>query len=71
VKKAISMALRAVGTRNRTLRDAAVNVARRLTAAPDPTMNWVGKDALKVLATGAVKTRAAFKAAKKTRARVS
>ena len=66
VKKAVSMALRAVGTRNRVLRDAAVNVARRLTSAPDPTMNWIGKDALKVLAAGDVKTRVARKQRKKT-----
>jgi len=50
VKKAVSMALRATGKRNRALRAAAVAVARRLAASTDPAESWVGRDALRELA---------------------
>jgi 3-methyladenine DNA glycosylase AlkD len=49
VKKAVSMALRAVGRRNAALNKAAVAVAERLAASSDATERWVGKDALKDL----------------------
>lgn len=49
VKKAVNMALRAVGKRNRALRAAAVEVARRLAGSTDATARWVGKDALREL----------------------
>jgi 3-methyladenine DNA glycosylase AlkD len=49
VKKAINMALRAVGKRNAALNATAVDVARRLAAASDHTARWVGKDALREL----------------------
>ena len=49
VKKAVNMALRAVGKRNRALQAAAVEVARRLASAEDATARWVGKDALREL----------------------
>jgi 3-methyladenine DNA glycosylase AlkD len=52
VKKAVNMALRAIGKRNRALHSAAVAVARRLAASNDATAKWVGKDALREL-TGA------------------
>ena len=58
VKKAVSMALRAVGKRNRTLNAAAVAVARRLADSNDPTAKWVGKDALRELAGRAPAKRA-------------
>lgn len=49
VKKAVNMALRAIGRRNRVLKSAAVEVARRLAASEDATARWVGKDALREL----------------------
>src|SRR5215213_11679383 len=47
VKKAVNMALRAVGKRNRALHAAATEVARRLTGSGDATARWIGKDALR------------------------
>ena len=46
VKKAVNMALRAIGKRNRALNAAAVAVARRLAASQEAAARWVGKDAL-------------------------
>jgi 3-methyladenine DNA glycosylase AlkD len=48
VKKAVNMALRAVG-RRRTLNAAATEVARRMAESDDRTERWVGKDALRDL----------------------
>ena len=50
VKKAISMALRAVGKRGKrspSLEAEAVAVAKRLTRSPNATARWVGTDALR------------------------
>lgn len=49
VKKAVNMALRAIGRRNRGLKSAAISVARRLAGSEDATARWIGKDALKDL----------------------
>ena len=49
VKKAVSWALRAIGTRRATLKDATVELARRLAASDDATRRWIGKDALRAL----------------------
>jgi len=57
VKKATNMALRAIGKRNRALNAAATVVARRLANSPDPTAQWVGKDALRELTSAAVTGR--------------
>jgi 3-methyladenine DNA glycosylase AlkD len=54
VKKAVNMALRAVGKRNRALNTAAVAAARRLARSQNPVAQWVGKDALRELASPAV-----------------
>ena len=51
VRKAVDMALRAVGKRNAALNAAAVEVARRLAASADRTSQWVGRHALRELAT--------------------
>jgi len=59
VKKAVNMALRAIGKRNPTLNAAAVAVARRLSASPQPAARWVGKDALRELASPSVTRRLA------------
>lgn len=50
VKKAVNMALRAIGKRNAALKAAAVTVARRLAESEDATARWNGKDALRELA---------------------
>jgi 3-methyladenine DNA glycosylase AlkD len=47
VKKAVNMALRATGKRNRALNRAAVDVASRLAQSDDPTARWIGKHALR------------------------
>jgi 3-methyladenine DNA glycosylase AlkD len=57
VKKAVNMALRAVGKRNRALNAAAVDVATRLAASKDATARWIGKDALRELTSPGVKKR--------------
>lgn len=57
VKKAVNMALRAIGKRSRSLNVAAVNVARRLADSAEPAPRWVGKDALRELTSPAVTRR--------------
>lgn len=57
VKKAVNMALRAVGKRNRTLNAAAVTVARRLSESENPAAKWVGREALRELTSPAVLKR--------------
>jgi 3-methyladenine DNA glycosylase AlkD len=57
VKKAVNMALRAVGKRNPALNKAAVTVARRLANSPDAAARWVGKDALRELTSQPVTRR--------------
>ncbi len=49
VKKAVNMALRAIGKRNAHLHSAALATAQRLAASSDPTSRWNGKDALREL----------------------
>jgi 3-methyladenine DNA glycosylase AlkD len=61
VKKAVNMALRAIGKRNRALNAAATTVARRLAASPDTTAHWVGTNALRELTSAAVVRRVASK----------
>ena len=61
VKKSVNMALRAIGKRNRALNAAATAVARRLAASPQPAARWVGKDALRELASPSVIRRLATK----------
>jgi 3-methyladenine DNA glycosylase AlkD len=51
VKKAVNMALRAIGKRNPALNKAAVAVAQRLSGSQDATARWIGKDAIRELAT--------------------
>lgn len=59
VKKAVNMALRAVGKRNTPLNQAAVAVARRLAESTDATPRWIGKDALRELTSPSVVKRLA------------
>ena len=62
VKKGVNWALRAVGERNAALNIAAREVATRLAASENATARWVGKDALRALASPAVKKRLAKRA---------
>lgn len=48
VKKAVSMALRAIGRRP-GLRDATARLAEKLSKSPHPGAEWIGKDALREL----------------------
>ena len=57
VKKAVNMALRAIGKRNRALNTAATATARRLADSKDATARWVGTDALRELTSAAVVKR--------------
>lgn len=57
VKKAVNMALRAVGKRNSALNEAAAKTAERLAASADSTARWVGKHALRELTSAAVRRR--------------
>jgi 3-methyladenine DNA glycosylase AlkD len=57
VKKAVNMALRAIGKRNAVLHAAAVATAGRLASAPEATPRWIGKDALRELTSPAVTKR--------------
>jgi 3-methyladenine DNA glycosylase AlkD len=59
VKKAVNMALRAVGKRNPALNAAAVAVARRLSDSPNAAARWVGKDAARELTSPTVTRRLA------------
>ena len=61
VKKAVNMALRAIGKRNPALNAAAVAVARRLAESPEAAARWVGKDALRELTSPSVIRRLANK----------
>jgi 3-methyladenine DNA glycosylase AlkD len=61
VKKAVNMALRAIGKRGPALHDAALAVARRLAESTDATARWVGKDALRELTSASVTRRLAAK----------
>jgi 3-methyladenine DNA glycosylase AlkD len=59
VKKAVNMALRAIGKRNRALNAAALEVAKRLAASAEPAARWVGLDAARELTSLSVTRRLA------------
>ena len=61
LKKALNMALRAVGKRNSALNAAAVKVARRLGGSTNPAARWVGRDALRELTSPSVTRRLMLK----------
>ena len=64
VKKGVSWALRAIGRRNLTLNTAALEVAKRLAASEAAGCRWVGKDALRELASPKVRAQLAQRARK-------
>lgn len=59
VKKAVNMALRAIGKRNAALNAAAVDVARRLADSSQSGPRWIGKDAFRELTSASVVRRLA------------
>jgi len=61
VKKAVDMALRAVGKRNRALNRKSIRVAKRLQKAEDRSLVWIGKHALKELESAKVQQRVAHR----------
>lgn len=65
VKKGVSWALRGVGQRSTALNAAALALARRLAASDDAAERWVGRDALRQLASPAVERRLARRAARR------
>ncbi len=59
VKKGVNWALRGVGERSLTLNEAAVKLAQKLAASDEAAPRWIGKDALRQLATPAARKRIA------------
>jgi 3-methyladenine DNA glycosylase AlkD len=59
VKKGVSWALRGIGRRNPALNAAALDLARRLAQSKEASCRWVGKDALRELASPKVRARLA------------
>jgi len=57
VKKAVNMALRAVGKRNRELNAAAIELANKLANSAAAPARWVGKDAIQELTSPSVNRR--------------
>jgi 3-methyladenine DNA glycosylase AlkD len=59
VAKGVSWALRSIGRRNPTLNTAAVALARRLASSEEASSRWVGKQAVRELASAKVKKQLA------------
>ena len=59
VKKGVNWALRTVGKRSPTVHAAALRTAKRLAESEQPAPRWVGKDALRELASPKVRARVA------------
>jgi 3-methyladenine DNA glycosylase AlkD len=57
VKKGVNWALRSIGRRNLALNAAAVALAKRLASSEEAAPRWVGKDALRELASPKVRSR--------------
>jgi 3-methyladenine DNA glycosylase AlkD len=57
VKKAVSWALRGIGKRNVALHSAVMKLSRRLIDSAHPAARWIGRDALRDLATPATLRR--------------
>lgn len=55
VKKAVSWALRRIGTRSPALKKSALTLAKKLAASSEPSVRWVGKDAVRDLSKSASK----------------
>jgi 3-methyladenine DNA glycosylase AlkD len=59
VKKAVSWALRSIGRRSMALNAAALAVAKRLALSEEAASRWIGKDALRDLASPKVRSQLA------------
>jgi 3-methyladenine DNA glycosylase AlkD len=57
VKKGVSWALHAIGTRSAQLNKDTISLARKLSASSEPAERWVGKDALRKLSSAATQKR--------------
>jgi 3-methyladenine DNA glycosylase AlkD len=57
VKKGVNWALRGVGRRSAKLNEASLALAKKLAASEDAAPRWIGKDALRELASAAVQRR--------------
>ena len=57
VKKGVSWALHAIGTRSAPLNEDAIALARKLSSSTDAAERWVGKDALRKLKSAATQKR--------------
>jgi 3-methyladenine DNA glycosylase AlkD len=57
VKKGVNWALRTVGKRSKAVHAAALASAKRLAESEEPSCRWVGKDALRELASPKVRAR--------------
>lgn len=57
VKKAVNWALRGIGKRSRDCHAAALALAETLAESPDRTARWIGKDAVRELASAKVHAR--------------
>jgi 3-methyladenine DNA glycosylase AlkD len=62
VKKGVNWALRTVGKRSAAVHAAALATAKRLAESEEPSCRWVGKDALRELASPKVRARVARRA---------
>ena len=49
MKKAVNWALRQIGKRSMSLHAPALALAEKLTASPDKTARWIGRNAVKEL----------------------
>jgi 3-methyladenine DNA glycosylase AlkD len=65
VKKAVNWALRQVGKRNVALNAQAIAMAHRLSARPEASARWIGRDALRELTSSAVIARLAKSSARR------
>jgi 3-methyladenine DNA glycosylase AlkD len=59
VKKGVNWALRTVGKRSKKVHTAALATATRLAESEEPSCRWIGKDALRELASPKVRARVA------------
>lgn len=57
VKKAVNMALRAIGKRNTVLNSAALETAEALASRDDPSSRWIGNHAVRELGSERVQSR--------------
>jgi 3-methyladenine DNA glycosylase AlkD len=62
VKKGVSWALRSIGRRNALLNAASLAVAKRLSLSEEAAPRWVGKDAMRELASPKVRAQLARRA---------